>query len=36
MTKLVKKNQDTAQDYLPHVLRIADIAQNFKAGVNMA
>ncbi|MFP6616301.1 MAG: ribosome silencing factor [Candidatus Hydrogenedentota bacterium] len=32
MTKLVKKNQDTAQDYLPHVLRIADIAQNFKAG----
>jgi ribosome-associated protein len=31
MTKLVKKSDDTAQDFLPHVLRIADIAQNFKA-----
>lgn len=31
MTKLVKKNHETVQDFLPHVLRIADIAQNFKA-----
>ena len=31
MTKLVKKGGNTEQDFLPHVFRIADIAQNFKA-----
>lgn len=31
MAKLVKKKDQGDADYLPHVLRIADIAQNYKA-----
>ena len=31
MVKLVKKETNSEPDFLPHVLRIADIAQNFKA-----
>ena len=31
MSKLVKKVDEPNQDFLPNVLRIADIAQNFKA-----
>mgnify|MGYP001183589931 CR=1 FL=1 len=31
MSTLIKKDQVSEQEFLPHVLRIADIAQNFKA-----